>query len=121
MNFPPCRMTRMSLKEAIVSPEPTSYWPLSDITGPNCHDEIGLRDALLNGTGVKLAAIPFGDALAPYFDGEIGSILPVTNDPQYSQPYANALSVAAWICPLALDNKFTLGTPGHDQYVHYLE
>src|SRR5262249_27590703 len=37
------------------------------------------------------------------------------------QPYANALSVAAWICPLALDNEFTLGAVDHDHYVHYLE
>src|SRR6516164_341086 len=109
----------MSLNTAILDTEPTSYWPLSDITGPNCRDEIGLHDAVLNSTGVKLAAIPFGDAFAPYLDGEIGSVLTVANDPQYSQPYANALSVAAWICPLALDNQFTLGST--DQYVHYLE
>ena len=109
----------MSLNSAILDTEPTSYWPLSDVTGPNCRDEIGLHDAVLNSTGVKLAAIPFGDAFAPYFDGEIGSVLTVANDPKYSQPYANALSVAAWICPLALDNQFTLGST--DQYVHYLE
>ncbi len=48
-------------------------------------------------------------ANAPYFDGELGSILTVDGDPQYSQPYANVLSVAAWICPLALDNTTTQG------------
>jgi hypothetical protein len=109
----------MSLETAIVDTGPTSYWPLNDIAGPNCRDEIGLHDALVNGTGVKLAAIPFGDARAPYFDGEIGSVLTVADDPQYSQPYANALSVAAWICPLAVDNKYTMGSA--DQYVHFLE
>jgi hypothetical protein len=114
-----CKMIQMSLKAAIVDTEPTSYWPLTDTVGPNCRDEVGLHDALVNGPGVKLAAIPFGDARAPYFDGEIGSVLTVADDPQYSQPYANALSVAAWICPLALDNEHTVGST--DQYVHFCE
>ena len=65
---------------------------------------MGLYDALVNSVGVKLAAIPFGAASAPYFDGEIGSVLTVDDDPRYSQPSANALSVAAWVCPLALNN-----------------
>ena len=69
--------------------------------------------------GVKLAAIPFGAASAPYFDGDIGSVLTVVDDAQYSQPYANALTVSGWICPLALDNAQTGGT--RDQYVHFLE
>jgi len=55
----------------------------------------------------------------PIFDGEIGSILTVTDDPRYSQPYADALSVAAWIWPLALENSNTGGST--DQYVHFLE
>jgi Concanavalin A-like lectin/glucanases superfamily len=108
----------MSLFAAILDTGPTSYWPLTDTAGTACRDEMGLHDAALSNSGVKLAAIPFGNTSAPYFDGELGSILTVDDDPQYSQPYANALSVAAWICPLALDNPHTQGTA--DQYVHVL-
>ncbi len=109
----------MSLKTAILDTGPTSYWPLDDDVGGSCHDEAGLHDATMTGAGVKLAAIPFGAASAPYFDGDIGSVLTVVDDPQYSQPYANAFTVAAWICPLTLDNAQTGGT--RDQYVHFLE
>jgi hypothetical protein len=94
----------MILQTAILGTAPTSFWPLTDIAGAICRDEIGLHDARVNSAGVKLAAVPFGAASVPYFDGEIGSVLTVADDTQYSQPYANALSVAAWICPLALDN-----------------
>jgi hypothetical protein len=45
--------------------------------------------------------------------------LTIDDDSKYSQPYANALTVAAWICPLALDNANTAGKTG--QYVHYVE
>jgi hypothetical protein len=72
----------MSLKTAILDTEPTSYWPLTDVTGASCRDEMGLHDALVNSAGVKLAAIPFGAASAPYFDGEIGSVLTVDDDPR---------------------------------------
>src|SRR6267154_5781265 len=41
------------------------------------------------------------------------------HDAQYSQPYANALTIATWICPLTLDNAQTTGT--RDQYVHFME
>jgi hypothetical protein len=109
----------MSLKTATLDTGPTSYWPLDDDVGGSCHDEAGLHDATMTGAGVKLAAIPFGAASAPYFDGDIGSVLTVVDDAQYSQPYANALTVAAWICPLTLDNAETGGT--RDQYVHFLE
>jgi len=109
----------MSLKTAILDTAPTSYWPLTDVNGTACRDEMGLHDALVGGAGVKLAAIPFGSASVPYFDGENGGVLTVADDPQYSQPYANALSVAAWICPLVLDNAHTGGSA--DQYVHFLE
>ena len=50
---------------------------------------------------------------------KLGAILTVDDDPRYSQPYANALSVAAWVCPLALNNAYTGGST--DQYVHFLE
>src|SRR5262249_37004232 len=59
-------------------------WPLSDTIGTMCRDEMGLHDVVVNGTGVKLAAIPFGAVSVPYFDGEIGSVLTVADDPQYS-------------------------------------
>jgi hypothetical protein len=72
----------MTLKTAILATEPTSYWPLTDVIGASCRDEMGLHDALVNSAGVKLAAIPFGAASAPYFDGEIGSVLTVDDDPR---------------------------------------
>src|SRR5215470_7477221 len=108
----------MSLLATILDTGPTSYWPLTDGSDGLCHDQMGLNNASTSSSGVKLAAIPFGSASAPYFDGEIGSTLTVANAPQYSQSYANALSVAAWICPLMLDNANTAGTM--DQYVHFL-
>jgi Concanavalin A-like lectin/glucanases superfamily len=108
----------MSLDAAILDTTPTSYWPLTDDGNGLCHDEMNLNDATSNSGGVKLAAIPFGNASVPYFDGAIGSTLTVADAPQYSQPYANALSVAAWICPLALDNLNTTGAT--DQHVHFL-
>ena len=109
----------MSLKSATLDTLPTSYWPLDDAVGDSCHDEAGLHDAIMTGAGVKLAAIPFGAASAPYFDGEIGSVLTIADDAQYSQPFANALTVATWLCPLTVDNAQTTGTL--DQYVHFLE
>jgi hypothetical protein len=109
----------MNLNTTILDTGPTSYWPLDDAAGGSCHDETGLHDAMVSSAAVKLAAIPFGAASAPYFDGEIGSVLTVVDDAQYSQPFANALTVAAWICPLALDNAQTAGS--RDQYVHFLE
>jgi hypothetical protein len=110
---------KMSIITAILDTAPTSYWPLTDRSGTTCHDEMEFHDAVVNNSGVKLAAIPFGDSSVPYFDGGIGSVLSVANDPQYSQPFANALSLAAWICPLAVDNAHTAGTT--DKYVHFLE
>jgi Concanavalin A-like lectin/glucanases superfamily len=109
----------MSIKDTILSTSPTSYWPLDDLDGPSCHDEMGLHDASVPTQGVTLAVIPFGASQAPYFDGALGSFLTIANDLKYSQPDANALTVAAWICPLALDNANTTGT--EDQYVHYVE
>jgi len=109
----------MSLKDTILNTVPTSYWPLDDLDGLSCHDEMGLHDAATPTQGVTLAVIPFGASQAPYFDGALGSFLTIANDPKYSQPLANALTVAAWICPLALDNANTTGTK--DQYVHFVE
>ena len=110
----------MSVKSAIFATQPTSYWPLDDAVGAaSCHDEMGLHAASAPAAGVNLAVIPFGEILAPYFDGELGSALAVDSDPKYSQPDANALTVAAWICPLALDNAQTAGK--RDQYVYVLE
>jgi Concanavalin A-like lectin/glucanases superfamily len=109
----------MSIKVAILNTSPTSYWPLDDLDGLSCHDEMGLHDASMPTQGVTLAVIPFGTSQAPYFDGALGSFLTIGNDLKYSQPHANALTVAAWICPLALDNANTTGT--EDQYVHFVE
>ena len=109
----------MSVKAAILATQPTSYWPLDDAVGASCHDEMGLHDASVPVAGVNLAVIPFGEIRAPYFDGELESALRIDSDPQYSQPYANALTVAAWVCPLALDNTPTAGSG--DQWVYFME
>lgn len=109
----------MSVKDAILNTQPTSYWPLDDYDVSSCQDEMGLHNASLPAQGVTLAVIPFGAAQAPYFDGALGGFLTIDDDPRYSQPYANALTVAAWICPLALNNANTAGTK--DQFVHYIE
>jgi hypothetical protein len=108
----------MSIQSAILATQPTSYWPLDDSIGASCHDQMGLHDASAPAAGVNLAAIPFGAIRAPYFDGALGSSLDIDSDPRYSQPYANALTVAAWICPLALDNAKTAGAS--DQFVYFL-
>jgi Concanavalin A-like lectin/glucanases superfamily len=109
----------MSIRDTILNTVPTSYWPLDDLDGLSCHDEMGLHDASTPTQGVTLAVIPFGTSQAPYFDGVLGSFLTIPNDLKYSQPYAKALTVAAWICPLALDNTNTTGTT--DQYTHFVE
>src|SRR5258708_27141789 len=80
---------------------------------------MGLHHASASAAGVTLAAIPFGGLRVPFFDGALGSRLTIDSDPQYSQPFANALTVAVWICPLALDNANVAGTT--DRYVHFLE
>ncbi len=112
----------MSLKSTILALNPTSYWPLNDAPGSRaCLDAMGLKNAMLptTGTGVTLAAVPFGASAAPLFDGALGSRLTILSVPQYSQCFANALTVAVWICPLALNNTNTAGSG--DQYVHFLE
>ncbi len=109
----------MSTKAAILGTSPTSYWPLDDPAGSSCHDELGLHDASVPAQGVSLAVVPFGGSQAPYFDGKSGSYLTIDSDPKYSHAYANALTVAAWICPLAFDNARTEGTV--DQFVHVVE
>jgi hypothetical protein len=112
----------MPLKSTILALNPTSYWPLDDPSGSaSCLDAMGLTNACLPATGVTLAAFPFGASSLPLFDGEIGSRLTIASAPQYSQPFANALTVAVWICPLALDNANTAGPLGGDQYVHFIE
>jgi hypothetical protein len=110
---------RMSVNDAILATRPTSYWPLDDLDGQVCLDAMGLHNASLPAEGVTLAVIPFGATQVPYFDGALGSVLTIDDDPRYSQPYANALTVAAWVCPLALDNTHTAGS--EDQFVHYIE
>ena len=109
----------MSLKDTILNLAPTSYWPLDDAAGSSCHDEMGLHDATVPAAGVALAVLPFGSSQAPYFDGALGSVLTIDDDLKYSQPSANALTLAVWLCPLALDNANTAGSV--DQYVHFIE
>jgi hypothetical protein len=109
----------MSIKVAILASNPTSYWPLDDLVGSRCHDEASLHDASVPAQGVSLGVIPFGESQAPYFDGELGSYLTIDSDPKYSHAHANALTVAAWICPLMLDNAQTAGKA--DQFVHFVE
>jgi hypothetical protein len=55
----------MIVKDAILTTQPTSYWPLDDLNGLSCHDEMGLHDASAPAQGVTLAVIPFGVAQAP--------------------------------------------------------
>jgi hypothetical protein len=73
----------MGIKDTILGTIPTSYWPLDDLAGSSCHDELGLHDASAPAQGVSLAVIPFGSAQAPYFDGALGSFLTIESDPQY--------------------------------------
>ena len=110
----------MSVKDAILATQPTSYWPLDDLSGSSsCRDEMSLHDASLPLEGVTLSVLPFGTSQTPFFDGALGSVLTIPDDPQYSQPFANALTVAAWLCPLALNNANVVGE--QDKYVHYVE
>src|ERR1700691_1491939 len=80
---------------------------------------MGLHDASLPLGGVTLSVLPFGASQAPFFDGALGSVLAIPDDLHYSQPFSNALTVAAWLCPLALNNANVVG--GQDKYVHYVE
>ena len=110
----------MSVKDAILATQPTTYWPLDDLNGSSsCHDEMGLHNASLPLAGVTLSVLPFGTSQAPFFDGALGSVLTIPDDPRYSQPFSDALTVAAWLCPLALNNANVVG--GQDKYVHYVE
>jgi hypothetical protein len=57
-------------KDAILTTQPTSYWPLDDPSGASsCHDQMGLHDASVPSVGVKLSVLPFGASQAPFFDG----------------------------------------------------
>ena len=110
----------MSVKDAILATQPTSYWPLDDLSGSSsCHDEMGLHNASLPQAGVTLSVLPFGTSQAPFFDGALGSVLTIPDDPRYSQPFSNGLTVAAWLCPLALNDANVVG--GQDKYVHHVE
>jgi hypothetical protein len=85
----------MSVKDAILTTQPTSYWPLDDVSGSSsCHDEMGLHDALLPLAGVTLSVLPFGTSQAPFFYGALGSVLTIPDDPQYSHPRPAAQAAA---------------------------
>jgi hypothetical protein len=108
----------MTLKSAILETKPTSYWPLDDAVGSNLlHDECGLHDGLP--CGVDLAEVSFGTTRMPHFDGQLGSKICISNDERYSQEYANAITVACWVSPSALNFYHTDGS--EDQYVHIIE
>jgi hypothetical protein len=110
----------MSLRDAILSCAPVSYWPLDDAaSATTVHDEMGRHAGAVPGSGVNLALVPFGPILAPVFDGAQGSLITIPDDERYSQTYAKALTMASWICPLALNFAYTDGST--DQYVHVVE
>jgi hypothetical protein len=79
----------MSVQEAILTTQPTSYWPLDDLDGPSCQDEMGLHNASVPTQGVTLAVIPFGAARVPYFDGALGSVLTI-DDAIFATPRQRA-------------------------------
>jgi hypothetical protein len=108
----------MKLKSTILDTEPTSYWPLDDAVGSyRIHDECGRHDG--EPFGIDLAEVPFGAARMPHFNGQLGSGITIPNDERYSHAYANALTVACWIAPFALDFRYTDGS--RDQYVYLIE
>src|SRR5690348_14827327 len=109
----------MGLKNAILDLEPTSYWPLDDApTASAVRDEKSRHDGALPASGVTLGSVPFGTSFAPLFDGEVGSLILVPDDDRYSHTFANALTVACWICPQSLNFAHTDGSVDH--YVHFL-
>ncbi len=104
---------------AILATSPTSYWPLDETPGAaTAYDQMSRNDGAID-PSVQLSVIPFGDASAPLFDGTMSCLITVPNDAAYSQPYANALSVSVWLCPLALDFDLVDGTS--DVFVRPLE
>ena len=110
----------MTLKSAILHTAPTSYWPLDDPSGSTwVRDACGLHDGLPSASGVDLAAVPFGAARVPHFDGNLGSGVVIPNDGRYSHDHADALTVACWAAPNVLDFPHTSGLT--DQYVHLVE
>jgi hypothetical protein len=64
----------MSVKDAILATQPTSYWPLDDLSGSSsCHDEMGLHNASLPQAGVTLSVLPFGTSQAPFSTARWGA------------------------------------------------
>lgn len=57
--------------------------------------------------------------MMPFFDGAERSLIRIPDDNRYSHTQANALTVACWICPIALNFSHTDGST--DQYVHFIE
>ena len=109
----------VSLLETIRGLQPTSYWPLDEAAGsPTVRDDKNLHTGAV-GPGVTLGAVPFGSGRAPFFNGELGSLIKIPDDEKYSHTFQNAITVAAWICPSLLDFRHTQGKD--DQYVHFLE
>lgn len=97
-----------------------SYWPLDDApSSTTVRDEMGLHAGTVADSGVHLSVVPFGSILAPFFDGNRGSLITIPDDERYSQTHANAITLACWICPLALNFRHTDGST--DQYVHIIQ
>jgi hypothetical protein len=108
----------MSLKSTILDTDPTSYWPLDDaVDSDRIHDECGRHYG--EPFGADLGEVPFGAARMPHFDGRLGKVITIPDDEQYSQDYSNALTVACWVAPSALDFRYTDGST--DQFVHFIE
>jgi hypothetical protein len=110
----------MSTRQAILDSMPVSYWPLDDDPlSTTVRDEMGLHPGVIASAGVCLSAVPFGRVAMPRFDGAIGSLITIPDDDRYSQTQTNALTVACWVCPLALNFQHTDGST--DQYVEFVE
>ena len=108
----------MSLKSAVLGTSPTSYWPLDDAVGSaQMHDERDRHHG--EPAGADLAEVPFGAARMPHFDGRLGKVITIADDELYSHEHANALTVACWVAPSALDFRYTQGMT--DQYVHFIQ
>lgn len=108
----------MTLRSTILDTCPTSYWPLDTAAGSSrIRDECERHDAVP--LGVDLAEVPFGVTRMPHFDGRRGRVITIPDDERYSHAYANALTVACWMAPSALDFCHTAGS--RDQYVHVIE
>ena len=111
----------MSVRDAILTTQPTSYWPLDDLSGSSsCHDEMGLHDASLpSAWRHAFQSFPSGRRGA-VFRRRIGEHL---NHPRRSAILATFLR-GADCRRLALSpraQQCERGRRTQDKYVHYVE